>query len=132
LYKYKFSENLEANKDKLWEINMKKRKMVIDSSLKETKSRVIIKNFLNKLLNLESLDKYINEEKKEISWSIIAEKIKIYSKDDLKNYWAKLMKDLNLDKKCMISQDMKMINYISRNGFESIDEINFSKIKNKM
>jgi hypothetical protein len=132
LYKYKFSENLEANKDKLWEINKKKGKMVIDSSLKETKSRVIIKNFLNKLLNLESLDKYINEEKKEISWSIIAEKIKIYSKDDLKNYWAKLMKDLNLDKKCMISQDMKMINYISRNGFESIDEINFSKIKNKM
>lgn len=132
MYKYKFSENLEANKDKLWEINKKKGKMVIDSSLKETKSRVIIKNFLNKLLNLESLDKYINEEKKEISWSIIAEKIKIYSKDDLKNYWAKLMKDLNLDKKCMISQDMKMINYISRNGFESIDEINFSKIKNKM
>lgn len=132
MYKYKFSENLEANKDILWEVNKKKGKMVIDSSLKETKSRVIVKNFLNKLLNLENLDKYINEEKKEISWSIISEKIKIYSQDDLKNYWAKLLKDLNLDKKCMISQDMKMINYIHRNGFESIDEINFSKIKNKM
>ena len=93
---------------------------------------MIIKNFLNKLLNLENLDKYVNEEKREISWSIIAEKIKIYSSDDLKNHWAKLLKDLNLDKKCMITQDLKMINYIFRNGFETIDEVNFSKIKNKM
>lgn len=123
---------MEANKDKLWEINHKKEKMIIDSSLKDTKSRVLIKNFLNKLLNLENLGKYINEEKKEISWTIIAEKIKIYSKDDLKNYWAKLLKDLNLDKKCLLTQDMKMINYIYRNGFDNIDEVNFSKIKNKL
>jgi hypothetical protein len=106
--------------------------MIIDSSLKETKSKIIIKNFLNKLLNLENLDKYINEEKKEISWSIIAEKIKIHSKDDLKNYWGKLLKDLNLDKKGMISQDLKLIDYIYRNGYDSIDEVNFGKIKNKM
>lgn len=106
--------------------------MVIDNSLKDTKSRILIKNFLNKLLDLENLDKFINEEKKEISWSIISEKIKIYSKDDLKNYWAKLLKDLNLDKKCMISQDLKMINYIHRNNFESLEDVNFSKIKNKL
>ena len=123
---------MEANKDKLWEINHKKEKMIIDSSLKDTKSRVLIKNFLTKLLNLENLGKYINEEKKEISWTIIAEKIKIYSKDDLKNYWAKLLKDLNLDKKCLLTQDMKMINYIYRNGFDNIDEVIFSKIKNKL
>jgi hypothetical protein len=106
--------------------------MIIDSSLKETKSRILIKNFLNKLLNLEILDKYINEEKKEISWSIIAEKIKIHSKDDLKNYWAKLLNDLNLDKKGMITQDLKMIDFIYRNEYESIEEVNFGKIKNKM
>jgi len=93
---------------------------------------VIIKNFLNKLLNLENLNKYINEEKTEISWSIISEKIKTYSSDDLKNQWSRLLKDLNLDKKCMIIQDLKMINYIVRNGYENIDEVNFSKIKNKM
>ena len=51
---------------------------------------------------------------------------------DIKNQWSKLLKDLNLDKKCQITQDLKMINYIVRNGYENIDEVNFSKIKNKM
>ena len=132
MYNYKFSENLESKKENLWEIKKKKGKIIIDSSLKDSKSRVIIKNFLNKLLNLENLNKYINEEKTEISWSIISEKIKTYSSDDLKNQWSKLLKDLNLDKKCQITQDLKMINYIVRNGYENIDEVNFSKIKNKM
>ena len=51
---------------------------------------------------------------------------------DIKNQWSKLLKDFNLDKKCKIIQDLKMINYIVRNGYENIDEVNFSKIKNKM
>ncbi len=112
LYRYKFSENLEERKECLYEMNETKGKMVIDSSLKEEKSRIIIKNLLNKLLDLENLQRFLFEEKNksEISWSIVADKIKFYSVDDLKNQWNKTLKDLNLEKKCMLIQDLKMIN----------------------
>lgn len=131
-YKYKFSETLESNKETFWQINEKKRKMVIDSSLKETKSKVIIKNFLNKLLNIPNLKKYIFEEKCEISWSSISDKLKTYSNDDLKNQWNKLLNDLNLNKQFLLRQDYKMISYIMRNEFESIEDVNFKKIRNKL
>lgn len=111
LYKYKFSDKLEETKDVLYEIGENKNKMVIDASLKEEKSRIIIKNLLNKLLNHENLQKMLFNESKnfEISWSTIAEKIKHHSIDDLKTQWMKILKDLNLEKKCMIIQDLKMI-----------------------
>jgi hypothetical protein len=103
---------LQEKNDSLYEIKENRRKMVIDSSLKEEKSRIIIKNLLTKLLNLENLQKFLFDEKNkaEISWSIIADKIKTYSRDDLKNQWNKILKDLNLEKKCMLIQDLKMIN----------------------
>lgn len=112
LYKYKFSDSLQEKKDILYEIRESNRKMVIDSSLKEEKSRIIIKNLLSKLLNMENLQKFLFDDKNkaEISWTVIADKIKTYSRDDLKNQWNKILKDLNLEKKCMLMQDLKMIN----------------------
>jgi len=103
---------LQEKNESLYEIKESRRKMVIDSSLKEEKSRIIIKNLLTKLLNLENLQKFLLDEnnKAEISWSIIADKIQTYSRDDLKNQWNKILKDLNLEKKCMLLQDLKMIN----------------------
>ena len=86
--------------------------MIIDSSLKEEKSRIIIKKLLSRLLNLENLKKYLFEEKNkaEISWSVVADKIQTFSVDDLKNQWAKILKDFNLEKRCKLIQDLKMIN----------------------
>jgi len=112
LYKYKFSENLEVRKDCLFEIKESIRKMIIDSSLKGEKSKTIVKNLLLKLLNLENLQKFLFDEKNkiEISWSVIADKIKTYSVDDLKNQWNKILRDLNLEKKYMLVQDLKLIN----------------------
>ena len=103
---------MQEKNESLYEIKESRRKMVIDSSLKEEKSRIIIKNLLTKLLNLENLQKFLLDEKNkaEISWSIIADKIQTYSRDDLKNQWNKILKDLNLEKKCMLMQDLKMIN----------------------
>lgn len=103
---------MQEKKDVLYEIRENRNKMVIDSSLKEEKSRIIIKNLLTKLLNLENLQKFLFDEKNktEISWSVIADKIKTFSRDDLKNQWTKILKDLNLEKKCMLMQDLKMIN----------------------
>ena len=111
MYRYKFSDNLEANKDILYEINEKKKKILIDSSLKQEKSRIIIKNLLNKIINYKNLHKFLFDDSKgEISWTTISEKIKNYSVDDLKNQWSKILRDLNLEKKCLIMQDLKMIN----------------------
>jgi len=86
--------------------------MIIDSSLKEEKSRAIMKNLLAKLINFENLQNFLFDEKNkaEISWTIVAEKIITYSRDDLKNQWNKILKYLNIDKKCILIQDLRMIN----------------------
>ena len=104
--------------------------VIIDSSLKEEQNETIILNFLKLILDFEQVEKLLSNGE-EILFTAISEKIKIKSRDDLRNYWTKITTDLGLTRKSKISQDLKMIKKIHKAEFiESIEDVDFKTIKN--
>ena len=80
----------------------------IDSSIKDERSKCIIRNIFKHLINLSAISKII-ENKLEISWTVISNNIKTLSFDDCKNEWAKIIKDFGLDEMITKKRDYKMI-----------------------
>jgi hypothetical protein len=107
-FAYKFSTDLEKKEKQLYKIDEEKMKMKIDDSAKDEQSKIVIKNLLSKIINKEVLQKIAYDEI-EISWSFISIKIRVFSADDCRNNWFYILRLFNLDKKCEIKKDLKMI-----------------------
>jgi hypothetical protein len=107
-YVFKFKKNIEKEFKTAYVINEPEKKILIDMSLKEANSRIIIKNVVKLLLDSEVLEKIV-EDKFEISWSLISKKFSVYSPTDCKNNWDKILRDFDLVEKSQIRKDLKMI-----------------------
>jgi hypothetical protein len=105
---YKFNDELEKKEQKLYRIDEENKKIIIDESAKEEKSKIVIKNLLSKIINKEVLQKIAYDEV-EISWSFISMKIKTFSADDCRNNWYYILRLFKIDKKCEIKKDLKLI-----------------------
>lgn len=105
---YKFSSSLEQNENVLFKLYEEKEKFCIDSSLKDEKSKLIIKNILKLLLDFDVMSKILDK-KLEISWSYVSEKMVFFSSEDCKNHWMKILREFGLDKKSEVRKDLKMI-----------------------
>ena len=100
-YIYKFSNNVDEKYGNVFKIiedenENKKTKFLIDSSLKEDTSNIIIKNTLKKIINLDKLSSIV-EDKVEIAWSIISNKIEFYSVDTCRNVFRKVLNIFNIE-----------------------------------
>jgi hypothetical protein len=107
-YSYKFKNDVEEQYKNVFHIFEEKKKCLIDSAIKETPSRIIIRNILKLIVDTEVLEKIL-EENSEISWSSIAEKFSIYSATDCKNNWDKILREFDLWEKGQLRKDLKMI-----------------------
>lgn len=107
-YVYKFNTDLEKNEKQLFKIIEEKNKILLDDSVREEQSKIIIKNLLAKMLNVDILQKIAYDEI-EISWSFVSMKIKVFSADDCRNNWSFILRLFDLDRKCEIKKDLKMI-----------------------
>jgi hypothetical protein len=107
-YSYKFKNNVEEQYKNVFHIFEDNYKCLIDSSIKETPSRIIIRNILKLIVDTEVLEKIL-EENCEISWNSIAEKFSIYSATDCKNNWDKILREFDLWEKGQLRKDLKMI-----------------------
>lgn len=107
-YSYKFRNDLEEQYNNVFHIFEDKNKCLIDSTIKETPSRIIIRNILKLIVDTEVIEKIL-EENCEISWSSIADKFSIYSATDCKNNWDKILREFDLWEKGQLRKDLKMI-----------------------
>jgi hypothetical protein len=108
-YVYKFIENIEKKHKQLFVIKEDEGKIKIDDSVKEERNRLIIRNLLSKIINKDVIQKILYDGT-EISWSAISAKVKTLSSDDCRNHWMTILRMFNLDKKCDIKKDLKMVN----------------------
>jgi hypothetical protein len=108
-YIYKFSSNVEKKTKQLYKIYEQEEKIKLDESVKGEQNRLIIKNILKMLIDVEKLKEIVFDDV-EISWSFIAQKMKSLSSDDCRSKWGTILKMFNLDKRYQISRDLKMIN----------------------
>ena len=60
------------------------------------------------MIDKENINKIVYNSM-EISWSLISEKLKIYSADDCRNTWNFILYLFNLEKKSDIKKDLKML-----------------------
>jgi hypothetical protein len=107
-YPYKFKNNLEKKKGAVFFYDSDQNKFLIDSIMKETTSKVLIKNILKKLVDSDTLFKIVDNNM-EISWSFVSEKLKIYSATDCHNNWDKILREYGLEKRTKLNKDLKMI-----------------------
>ncbi len=129
-YDYKFKKNLESEINAVYCLVEEKNKFLIDTCIKESPSRVIIKNILKLVINFKELAR-LSEDKVEISWSFISDKFVIYSALDCKNNFEKVFRELDLVSMVQIKRDLKMLRQIENCQYDSIDEVNFTMINNK-
>jgi hypothetical protein len=106
-YTYKFKSLPEEN-NAAYVINESENKMTIDKCLKESSSKIIIRNILKVIVDGDILEKII-ELKKEISWNTISSKFGIYSAMDCKNNWDKILREFDLYERSQLRKDLKMI-----------------------
>ena len=128
-YAYKFKENVDNNYNVIFTLNKNNDKFLIDSSLKEEKSKVIIKNILKRLIKKDTLSSII-ENKVEISWSQISSKIKFFSVDDCRNQWNQLLKNFEILEMEENKRDYKLIKKIYNSSFDNIDYFDFKTVHN--
>ena len=83
-------------------------KFLIDSSIKDTDSRIIIRNILKLIVDIEVLQK-IHESKVEISWGAISNNYSAYSASDCKNSWDKILREFILFERSILRKDLKMV-----------------------
>ena len=128
-YVYKFNDNVDNNYNVLFIFNEKKNKFLIDSSLKEEQSKIIIKNVLKRLINKETLFQIIKNNV-EISWSIISSKILFFSVDDCRNEWNKLLKNFEILEIEENKRDYKLIKKIYDSSLIDIEYFDFNLVNN--
>ena len=107
-YPYVFNPTIDEKFNVLFRYDESKEIFKIDSSIKDERSKCIIRNIFKHLINLSAISKII-ENKLEISWTVISNNIKTLSFDDCKNEWAKIIKDFGLDEMITKKRDYKMI-----------------------
>ena len=132
-YVYKFSKSVDekyGNVFKLIKDEEGNEKFLIDSSLKDDTSNIIIKNVLKKIINVEKLSSII-EEKLEIAWSIISKEIEFYSVDTCRNSFRKILNIFDIESITAKKKDLLLVNRILELDYENIDEINWEYIKAK-
>ena len=134
-YVYKFSEKVDEKYGNVFKLikdenNNKKSKFLIDSSIKEDKSNIIIKNVLKKILNLEKLSSLV-EDKVEISWNTISKEIEFFSVDTCRNVFKKILNMFDIESIHGKKKDLLLVTKILDLDYENIDEINWEYIKAK-
>jgi hypothetical protein len=107
-YDFKFKKDLEQENNVCYLIDKERNRFLIDSSIKDTTSRIIIRNILKLLLNLDALEKIV-EQKMEISWSFISSKYENFSHTDCANNWEKILREFDLVEKSVIRKDLRMV-----------------------
>ena len=107
-HSYKFRDDLEEKHDLVFFFKESSGKFLIDSSCKESSSKVIIKNILKKLVDSAVLYDIVDNNV-EISWSFVSEKMKLYSAIDCQNNWDKILREYGLEKRTKLNKDLKMI-----------------------
>ena len=128
-FEYKFNKNLDKNFNVLFKFFDEQNKFVIDSSIKEEKSKIIIKNILKEIIDFDVLEEiYLN---KKINWSNISNKILFFSVDDCKNEWNKIIREFEINNRESKKRDLKLINKIIKSGIDDINFINYENIHNK-
>ena len=134
-YIYKFSNNVDEKYGNVFKLikdenDNKKTKFLIDSSLKEDTSNIIIKNTLKKIINLDKLSSIV-EDKIEIAWSIISNKIEFYSVDTCRNVFRKVLNIFNIESISAKKKDLLLVNKIIDLDYENLEDINWEYIKAK-
>lgn len=129
-YPYVFNPTIDEKFNVLFRYDENKEMFKIDSSIKDERSKCIIRNIFKHLINLSAISSII-ENKIEISWTVISNNIKTLSFDDCKNEWSKIIKDFGLNEMITKKRDYKMIKQIASFGIESKDEITWEVIRNK-
>ena len=128
-YIYKFNNNVDNNYNVLFLFNEKKNKFLIDSSLKEEQSKIIIKNILKRLINKETLFKIVKNNI-EISWNIISSKILFFSVDNCRSEWNKLLKNFEIFEMEENKRDYKLIKKIYNSSLIDIESFDFNLVHN--
>ena len=134
-YTYKFGNSIEEKYGNVFKLiidenNSKNNKFLIDSSLKDDTSRIVIKNCLKKIINLKKLSSLV-EDKVEISWSIVSKEIEFYSVDTCRNIFKKILNMFDIESIYAKKKDLLLVNKILDLEYENIDEINWDYIKAK-
>ena len=132
-YVYKFSKSVDekyGNVFKLIKDEEGNEKFLIDSSLKDDTSNIIIKNTLKKIINLDKLSSIV-EDKVEIAWSIISNKIEFYSVDTCRNVFRKVLNIFNIESISAKKKDLLLVNKIIDLDYENLEDINWEYIKAK-
>lgn len=96
------------NTDDVLRIDNEQSIMLIDKEIKKDCNKIRIYNLLKRYININELTKLV-EEKIEISWTTISARMKSYSYDDCKNKFNEIISYFNIDKKCSLRKDIKMI-----------------------
>ena len=122
-HSYKFRDNSEMN------YKIQDNVLVIDKSLKNITSDLIIKNVLRICVDFDALTDFIDE-KKQISFTYISDKLKSKSYDDCKNYYNMLTDYFCLSFRSNLKKDIRMFKIIVKEQPDSIEEISFDLIKN--
>jgi hypothetical protein len=105
---YKFRNDLEEKHGFVFQFNDTNTKFLIDSCIKDSPSKVIIKNILKQLVDSDVLYNIVDKNV-EISWSFVSEKMKIYSSSDCQNNWDKILREYGLEKRTKLNKDLKMV-----------------------
>ena len=136
-YVYKFSDKVDEKYENVFKLikqddntNNKITKFLIDSSIKEDKSYIIIKNALKKILNLDKLSSIV-EDKVEIAWNIISKQLEFFSVDTCRNVFRKILNMFDIESIYGKKKDLLLVNKILDLDYENIDEINWEYIKAK-
>ena len=134
-FTYKFKNNVDEKYGNVFKLikdenDNKNTKFLIDSNLKNETSKVIIKNCLKKILNLEKLSSLV-EDKVEISWNTISHQLEFYSVDTCRNVFKKILNIFDIESIYAKKKDLLLVNRILDLDYENIDEINWEYIKAK-
>ena len=133
-YVYKFSNNVDEKYGNVFKLIKDKenntKKFLIDSSLKDDQSHIIIKNILKKIIYTDKLSSLV-EDKIEIAWSIISNQLAFYSVDTCRNVFKKILNIFDIESISAKKKDLLLVNAILDFDYESINDINWEYIKAK-
>ncbi len=96
------------NEDEVMKIDEGTSTLYVDKQMKNECNKIRIYNLLKIFINLNELTKLVDE-KTEISWTTISTKMKCYSYDDCKNKFTEIKQYFNIDRKCALRSDIKMV-----------------------
>ena len=128
-FNYKFKNDVEERHSDVFFLDKENGVFYIDKALKNYESKTVLKNILRKIINIDNLEK-LSEEKAQISWTEIAEKLEFYGKDGCRNEYRKILNLLEINTLSSYKKNKKMIDKIKENGFENKDDIIWVFIKN--